>query len=70
MQRVVGMHGWDEWESRSSQQQVVIRAGRNTGKASLLIAWQMCPFSPGTPASSSEDFVPCGQFSSKTQILT
>ena len=35
MQRVVGMHGWGVWESRSSQQQVVVRAGRIVGKASL-----------------------------------
>lgn len=67
------MHGWDGWESRSSQQQVVIRAGRNAGRASLLIAWQMCLFPSGTRVSSSDpskDFVPWSQVSSKTQILT
>lgn len=69
MQRVEGARGWDGWKSRSSQQQVVIGAGRNAGKTPLLIAWQMCPFPPGTPASSSdpsEDLVPWSQVSSKT----
>lgn len=66
-----GVHGHGG-ESRSSQWQVVIRAGRNACKASLLIAGHMCLFPSGTIASSNDplkDFVPWSQTSCKTQIL-
>lgn len=68
-----GGSAWGWWESRSSQQQVVIRAGRSAGKASLLVAGHVCPFPFGTTASSSDpskDLVPWNQTSCKTQILT
>lgn len=66
-------NAWGWWESRSSQQQVVIMAGINAGEASLLIAGHMCPFLSGTTASSndpSEDFVLWSKTSCKTQNLT
>lgn len=37
-------NAWGWWESRSSHHQVLIRAGRNAGKASPLIAGHMYPF--------------------------
>lgn len=64
-------NAWLGWVGE--QQQVMMRAGRNAGRASLLLAWQMCPFPPGTPASLSdlsEAFVPWAHVRSKTQVMT
>lgn len=66
-------NAWGWWEGRSSQQWVVVRAGRNAGETSLLIAGYTYSFPSGTTASSndpSKDFVPWGQTCCKTHILT